>query len=89
MGSVNISIKKEAYDFLLTMKSKDKSFSDVIMEMKNSGINKKGSKENVLKFAGVLKDSDVNWNQVDERMKDFRKSFNERVERTRGYMNKK
>lgn len=89
MGSINISIKKEAYDFLRTMKSRDKSFSDVIMEMKNSGINKKGSKENVLKFAGVLKDSDVNWNEVDEKMKDFRKSFNERVERTRKYMNKK
>ena len=86
MGSVNISIKEEAYRFLKSLKSKDASFSDVILEMKNKGINSRGSKENVLKFAGVLKNANIDWNEAEKRMKDFRKSFNKRVEKTREYM---
>jgi len=89
MGSVNISIKEEAYRFLKSLKSKDESFSDVILEMRERGINKKGSKENVLKFAGVLKDAGIKWEEVEKGMKDFRKDFDERTERTKKYMHKK
>ena len=86
MGSINISIKEEAYKFLKSLKSRDASFSDVILEMKDKNINKKGSKENVLKFAGVLKDAKIDWNAAEKRMKDFRESFDKRVEKTREYM---
>lgn len=34
MGSVNISLKKDAYEFLKSLKSDDKSFSEVILEFK-------------------------------------------------------
>lgn len=40
---------------------------------------RKGSKENVLRFAGVLKDSDTDWDEKEKRMKKFRASFNKRL----------
>jgi len=85
MGSINISIKEEAYRFLKSLKSRDKSFSDVILEIKDRNINKKGSKENVLKFFGVLKDK-KDWIETEKRMKEFREDFNKRIEKTSKYM---
>ena len=85
MASVNISLTEEAYRFLKMLKGSDKSFSDVVLEMKQNDF-KKGSKENVLRFAGVLKDADINWKEVENRMNGFRKSFNKRVENTRKQM---
>ena len=35
MSSINISIKKEAYDFLKKSKTDDESFSDVILKIKH------------------------------------------------------
>ena len=83
MGSINISIKKEAYDFLKSLKSKDKSFSEVILEFKG----RKGNDGSILlDFAGGLKGLDVDWDKKEKRMKEFRESFNKRVEDTVKYM---
>ncbi len=70
MTSKNIAIKEEAYDFLASMKGRDRSFSDVIL-----GFKKK--KAGVMQFFGVLKDLD--WAEKEKRMREFRKSFEERL----------
>ncbi len=70
MVSINISVKKDAYDFLKNLKSKDKSFSDVILSFKKDN----GS---IMNFFGVLKN--LNWNAKEERMKDLRQSFNKKL----------
>ena len=86
MASVNISIRKDAYNFLKALKTKDKSFSDVILELKDKKRNGFGDGKSLLKYAGVLKDSD--WDSVENRMKSFRESFNKRMKETREYMEK-
>jgi len=70
MSSVNISIKDEAYRFLNSLKSKDQSFSDVILQFKMQ----QGS---VMRFFGVLKDED--WQEREKRMRTFRESFEGRL----------
>lgn len=82
MGSLNISIKKEAYDFLKSLKSKDESFSDVILELKEKKMENKGSKESIMKFFGALKEKDIDWKEKEKRMKKFREEFEERNEIT-------
>ncbi len=42
------------------------------------------SGKSLLRFAGVLKD--VNWEEREKEMKEFRKSFNKRVRETARYM---
>lgn len=79
MPSINISIKKEAYEFLKGFKTKDKSFSDVILELKENKY-EKGSAKSLLRFAGALKN--LNWDEKEKRMKEFRQSFNKRIEET-------
>ncbi|MBS3153516.1 antitoxin VapB family protein [Candidatus Woesearchaeota archaeon] len=76
MVSINISIKREAYNFLKSLKTKDKSFSDIILELKENKGEKRSAKS-LLRFAGALKD--IDWEERGRRMKDFRKSFNERL----------
>lgn len=79
MPSINISIRKEAYEFLKSFKTKDKSFSDVILELKENK-HEKGSAKSLLRFAGALKN--LNWDEKEKRMKEFRHSFNKRIEET-------
>jgi predicted CopG family antitoxin len=62
MASINISIKQDAYEFLKSLKSEDKSFSDVILGFKKDN--------DVMKYFGTLKDA-----KYDD---SFRKSFNKR-----------
>jgi predicted CopG family antitoxin len=69
MASMNISIKKEAYDFLRSLKTKDRSFSDIILDFKKN-------KGDIMRFAGVLKD--VDWDAREKEMREFRRSFNKR-----------
>jgi len=85
MASMNISLTEEAYRFLKMLKGKDKSFSEVVLEIKGENF-RKGSKENVLKFAGILKDKNIDWKQVNKNINEFRENFNERIERTEDYM---
>ena len=70
MTSINISLKKEAYNFLSSLKTKDKSFSDVILSFKKE-------KSDVMRFFGALKD--VDWEEREENMEKMRKSFDRRL----------
>ena len=70
MTSMNISIKKDAYEFLKKMKTKDQSFSDVILGFKKE-------KNDIMKFFGTLKDSD--WDEKEKNMREFKESFNKRL----------
>ena len=76
MTSINISIKEDAYDFLSSLKSKNKSFSDVILEFKEC----KGNKENIMGLFGALKN--IDWKKREKNMKELRKEFNDKVEHT-------
>ena len=70
MTSINISLKKEAYDFLKNLKTKDKSFSEVILSFnKEQG--------NVMRFFGVLRNLD--WDEKENKMKDLRTSFSKKL----------
>ncbi|PIN69378.1 hypothetical protein COV94_02940 [Candidatus Woesearchaeota archaeon CG11_big_fil_rev_8_21_14_0_20_57_5] len=62
MASMNISIRKEAYDFLTSLKGKDQSFSDVILSFRKE--------PDIMRFHGALKDKD--WTTARNAMKDFR-----------------
>jgi predicted CopG family antitoxin len=72
MGSINISIKKEAYDFLRNHKPKDKSFSDVILGFKKETADP-------MEFFGILKG--VDWDQREKETKALRRDFDERLGR--------
>ncbi|MBI4153239.1 antitoxin VapB family protein [Candidatus Woesearchaeota archaeon] len=52
MTSVNITITKEAYDFLKKLKQQDHSFSEVILLMKKK-------RQDVLSYAGIFRDVDL------------------------------
>lgn len=69
MGSKNITISDEAYEYLKKLKEKGKSFSDIILEFK-------GKKQDVMSYAGSLKYSDLD--SVDEIRKESRKDWKER-----------
>ena len=89
MGSVNISIKEDAYRFLKSMKRReDESFSEVILELKEKTGKRGLTGRELLQFAGALKDKNIDWEAKEKRMREFRKSFNKRVEETRKYMEK-
>lgn len=76
MGSINISIKKEAYDFLKSLKERDRSFSDIILEFKER---RRGTTKDLLKFVGVMKNISIDWKAKEERMRELRDSFNRRL----------
>ena len=63
MASINISIKKEAYNFLKNLKTNNKSFSDVILTFKKE-------QNDVMRFFGVLKD--IDWANRENNMKNLR-----------------
>ncbi|MBS3176448.1 antitoxin VapB family protein [Candidatus Woesearchaeota archaeon] len=71
MASLNISIRREAYDFLHRLKSKNKSFSDVILGFKKD-------QSDLMMFFGVLRESD--WKEKGQEMKEFRTSFDKRLQ---------
>lgn len=70
MTSKNISLRKEAYDYLRSLKRRGKSFSEIILEFKKRD-------QSILRFFGILKDSD--WDEKKRRMKELRNSFEERL----------
>jgi predicted CopG family antitoxin len=70
MTIMNIAIRKEAYDFLSSMKRDGMSFSDVILGFKKENCD-------IMRFFGALKD--VDWEAREKEMRDFRKSFNRRM----------
>ncbi len=85
MGSMNISIRDEVYKFLKSLKSKNKSFSDVILELKQ----KKSSKDKILELFRQERDlQGIDWKEKEKRMNKLRKSFSERIKETKEYMRK-
>jgi len=70
MVSINVSIKREAYEFLKNLKTGDSSFSDVILSFKKE-------KKDVLRFFGVLKGLD--WSSREKNMKGLRDSFKRKL----------
>ncbi len=85
MGSVNISIKDEAYRFLKGIKSKDESYSDVILRFKEKKVqNGKALLLLAEKYKDAFDKSD--WDVKKKRMNEFRKSFDERIQKTTKYM---
>ena len=70
MSSINISIKKEAYNFLKNLKTRDKSFSDIILSFKRDP-------SNIMRFFGALKDLD--WDSKGRNMKKLRESFSTKL----------
>ena len=71
MASINVSLKREAYAFLRSLKSGNKSFSDVILDFKER-------RRSVLDFFGILKNAE--WKEKEAAMKDFRASVNKRLQ---------
>lgn len=71
MASINISVRTDAYDFLKNLKSKNQSFSDVILSFKKN-------KDVIMNFFGVLKNLD--WDMKEGRMSDLRHSFDKRAQ---------
>jgi len=82
MGSINISLKKEAYDFLNSIRKKDQSFSEIILEFKKE---KKFTGKDLLKYAGVLNEERAEEikKEIKENRKDFEKELNKRVKNDR------
>jgi predicted CopG family antitoxin len=80
MVNINISLTEEAYNFLKSLKGDNKSFSDVVIEMKEKGCYKKGSKEAIKKYFGILKNRDINWEERERKMKEFRDGFNKNLQ---------
>ncbi|MBI2135424.1 antitoxin VapB family protein [Candidatus Woesearchaeota archaeon] len=70
MASINIAIKREAYDFLKNLKARDKSFSDVILGFKKE--------QSIMRFFGALKDTD--WQEKEKNIGGLRASFNKRLQ---------
>ncbi len=68
MGTKTISITDEAYDFLKKMKG-DKSFSEVILSLK-------ADKKDIMKYAGALKDADLD--SIRKKRREARKEWSER-----------
>ncbi|MBI2575986.1 antitoxin VapB family protein [Candidatus Woesearchaeota archaeon] len=81
MVNINGSLKQEAYEFLKSRKANDQSFSDVVLEFKENTMAKKGSKEAILKFFGVLKDKGIDWEKKENQMKGFRDEFEARFQK--------
>jgi len=73
MTNLNISIKEEAYRFLKSLKTKDQSFSDIILAFK-----KKNKNQNIMRFFGVLKN--VDWDAREKEMGKLRKEFEDHFE---------
>ncbi len=89
MGSVNISIRKEAYEFLKSLKAEDESFSDVILEFKENKSAKKGSFEAIVNCLNDFDSESVNWKEFESRIRKNRDKSKKRIQEVRKYMGKK
>jgi len=69
MASKNITITEDAYNFLKKLKTNSRSFSDVILSMKEK-------RNDVMSYAGSLKDVDLD--SIDKIRSDARRDWNKR-----------
>jgi len=83
MVNINISLTEEAYKYLKMLKGKDKSFSDVVIEMKENSCNRKGIKELLMKYHRVIDKSELDRlsKRTSEIREDLNRELNERVEK--------
>jgi len=83
MVNINISLTKEAYNYLKTLKGRDKSFSDVVIEMKEKCRERKGSKEAIMKYFGAIEKSrlDEIEKETEKTRADLNRELNERIEK--------
>ncbi|MBI4116813.1 hypothetical protein HY449_03660 [Candidatus Pacearchaeota archaeon] len=88
MGNINISLKKEAYEFLRILKGGDKSFSDIILEFKGSGVHMKRSGKSLAEFAKRAGKLGVDWEEKERGIVGFRREFEERMDKTSRDMEK-
>lgn len=71
MTSVNVSLRKEVYDFLKSKRMKGESFSDVIVSLKEG-------KKSPMDFWGVWKDKPKEEiEEIRKRLTETRKELNE------------
>ena len=74
MSSVNISIAQDVYDFLTEIKkTNDKSYSQIIRDLKNKAGYEKGTLRDIQKIYGVAK------NINETQMKQFREEVEHRL----------
>lgn len=78
MASINISLRKEAYEFLRTLKTGSKSFSDVILELRERRRDRESARS-LLRFAGVLNKAGVDWKEKEKRTRAFRDAVSGKV----------
>ncbi len=71
--TTNIAIREEAYAFLKSLKTGDRSFSDVILGFKEQA----QSTEGIMRFFGTLQD--VDWDERRKAMAGLRREFEERL----------
>lgn len=82
MGSKNISIKEDVVKYLDSLKSKDESYSDVILKLKERrGTNGPA----LLQFMNDHK-INVDWTEQEKNIKEFRDSFEKGIQETIKYM---
>lgn len=74
MSSKNISIKKEAYDYLKSIKAEDESFSDIILKLKKE---KKNNGLTLIKIANKYREKQESkyWKEREENIESVRKTF--------------
>ena len=78
MVNINISLTEEAYNYLKMLKGNEKSFSDVVLEIKHDKKSERGTARSLLKYAGCLKNLDTK--KFDKIREDLNKSFEKRQE---------
>jgi len=76
---VNISLTKEAYEYLKRLKGKNRSFSDVVLEFKDRKVEVDRSGKALLKFAGISKRLGGDRVLMEKRIREFRESFHKRL----------
>lgn len=65
-----ISLSNEAYSRLKALKGRDKSFSDVVVEVTDGR-----KKNNLMDFAGALTDNAKEWEEIGKKIYEDRKKF--------------
>jgi len=85
MGSVNIAIKDEAYSFLKSLKSRDESFSDVILKFKERKVSN-GKMLVELREEYDEKLEGIDFSGINEKMGKFREEVEKRMDETAKYM---
>ncbi len=77
MGSMNISIKDEAYKFLKSLRGRDESFSDVILRFKE----KRGNTgKDLISFVRSYKKLNVDWEEKKKNVKEFKRLYDRDIQ---------